>query len=177
VGGNDYYKRQMNDNVMAIYEFKTPEGLINRAYYQVLTTTKRGGFYEQFMGVNGALTISEVSARGDTVEREAHAPSWDEYAKKGWLKPVKEAIKPTTTRNVAVDVRVTAEAGKWPLPIELLKPAHQPHLENFFDAVRGRAKLNCPPEVAYETAVAVLKANDAVVAGRKIEFKPEEFKV
>ena len=31
VGGNDYYKRQMNDNVMAIYEFKTKEGLMNRA--------------------------------------------------------------------------------------------------------------------------------------------------
>ena len=177
MGGMDYYKgREWYDNVMTIYEFNTPEGT-NRAYYQVLTTTKRGGFYEQFMGVNGALTISEVAARGDTVEREAHAPSWDEYAKKGWLKPVKEAIKPTTTRNVAVDVRVTAEAGKWPLPIELLKPAHQPHLENFFDAVRGRGKLNCPGEVAYETAVAVLKANDAVAAGRKLEFKPEEFKV
>ncbi|MBI5687032.1 MAG: Gfo/Idh/MocA family oxidoreductase [Verrucomicrobia bacterium] len=177
MGGADYYKgNEWYDNVMTIYEYHTPEG-INRAYYQVLTTTKRGGFYEQFMGVNGALTISEVAARGDTVEREAHAPSWDEYAKKGWLKPVKEAIKPTTTRNVAVDVRVTAEAGKWPLPIELLKPAHQPHLENFFDAIRGRAKLNCPGEVAYETAVAVLKANDAVAAGRKMEFKHDEFKV
>ena len=71
IGGNDYYKREMNDNVMAMYEFKTKEGLINRAYYQVLTTSSRGGFYEQFMGENGSLTISEIAARGNTVDRKS----------------------------------------------------------------------------------------------------------
>jgi len=54
---------------------------------------------------------------------------------------------------------------------------HQPHLENFFNAVRGKEKLNCPAEVGYETAVTVLKVNEAVEAMRRLEFKPEEFKV
>ncbi len=54
---------------------------------------------------------------------------------------------------------------------------HQPHLENFFDAVRGKAKLNCPVEIGYETAVTVLKVNEAVEAGCKLSFKPEDFKV
>lgn len=54
---------------------------------------------------------------------------------------------------------------------------HQPHLENFFDAVRGKAKLNCPADVGYETTVAVLKVNEAIEAGKKLEFKPEDFKV
>jgi len=31
--------------------------------------------------------------------------------------------------------------------------------------------------VGYETAVTVLKVNEAVEAGCKIEFKPEEFKI
>ena len=57
------------------------------------------------------------------------------------------------------------------------KPYHQPHLENFFDAVRGKAKLTCPAEAGYETAVTVLKVNEAVEAARKLDFKPEEFKV
>ena len=55
------------------------------------------------------------------------------------------------------------------------KPYHQPHLENFFDAIRGKAKLNCPAQIGYETAVMVLKVNEAVAAGRRLEFTPEDF--
>ena len=179
VGGNDYFNRQMNDNVMAIYEFKTHEGLINRAYYQVLTTSSRGGFYEQFMGENGSLTISEIAARGNAAQREVRAdvPKWDTFAKMGLVMPVKSPVKATVTTNAAIDVRVTAEADGWPLPVDLLKPAHMPHLENFFAAVRKGEKLNCPVDLAYESAVAVLAANRSVAERKTITFKPEEFKV
>jgi len=179
VGGNDYFNRQMNDNVMAIYEFKTHEGLINRAYYQVLTTSSRGGFYEQFMGENGSLTISEIAARGNAAQREVRAgvPTWDTFAKMGLVMPVKSPVKATVTTNAAIDVRVTAEADGWPLPVDLLKPAHMPHLENFFAAVRKGEKLNCPVDLAYESAVAVLAANRSVAERKTIYFKPEEFKV
>jgi hypothetical protein len=43
--------------------------------------------------------------------------------------------------------------------------------------VRGREKLNCPAEVGYETAVCVLKVNEAIEAGRRLEFNPAEFAV
>jgi hypothetical protein len=59
--------------------------------------------------------------------------------------------------------------------VQVDKLIHQPHLENFFDAIRGKAKLNCPAEVGYETAVTVLKVNEAAEAGRRLEFKPGEF--
>ena len=52
-----------------------------------------------------------------------------------------------------------------------------PHLENFFDAIRGKCKLNCPAEIGYETAVSVLRANDALEAGRPIELRAEDYKV
>ena len=61
--------------------------------------------------------------------------------------------------------------------MSLRDPYHQPHLQNFFDSVRGKAKLNCPSEVAFETAVAVLKVNEAVEAKSRLAFKPEDFKV
>ena len=51
------------------------------------------------------------------------------------------------------------------------------NLENFFDAIRGKAKLTCPAEIGYETAVTVLKVNEAIAAGKKLEFKPEDFEV
>ncbi|HNX36276.1 MAG TPA: Gfo/Idh/MocA family oxidoreductase [Kiritimatiellia bacterium] len=183
IGGNDYYNRQMNDNVMAMYEFKTQEGLINRAYYQVLTTSSRGGFYEQFMGENGSLTISEIAARGNTVQREVRSngpeeSQWVEFAKQGFVVQPKKAVSREVTSNVAIDARVTAAADGWPLPVDLLKPAHMPHLENFFLAVRRNKPelLNCPADLAYESAVAVLAANRSVAERKTIYFKSEEFK-
>ncbi len=175
-GGLDYYKNwQWYDNVMAIYEFAAPAGAA-RAFYQVQTTTAHGGFYETFMGENGSLVLSEIPQKGNWAMREPHAPEWDSLAKAGLLQSETQPIQRTASKNVFLDVRVTAEAGRWPLPVELAKPAHQPHLENFFSAVRHGTPLTCPAEHAYESCVAVLKANEAVGTRRVLEFRPEQFK-
>lgn len=175
-GGIDYYKnREWYDNVMAIYEFKNDAGTA-RALYQVQTTTKHGGFYETFMGENGSIVMSEVPEKGNWAMREAHAPEWDSLVKEGLLKSEAPSIQKIDTKNIFLDVRVTAEAGQWPFPIELAKPAHQPHLENFFNAIIYGTALNCPAELAYESAVAVLKVNEAVESRRLLKFRTEQFK-
>ena len=175
-GGVDYYKgREWYDNVMVIYEFETAAGRA-RALYQVQTTTKHGGFYETFMGDNGSLVISEVAQRGNWAMREAHAPEWDSLVKEGLLLSEAQVIQKLDTRNIFLDVRVTAEAGRWPIPVDLAKPAHQPHLENFFNAVRSGTPLSCPAELAYESAVAVLSVNEAVRTRSLMRFRPDEFK-
>ncbi len=175
-GGIDYYKNwQWYDNAMTIYEFKTKTGTA-RAFYQVQTTTKHGGFYEVFMGENGSLQISEVPQRGNWAMREAHAPEWDSLAKQGLLKSEAPPIQKVDSKNIFLDVRVTAEAGRWPLPVEMAKPAHQPHLENFFSAIIHGTPLNCPPEIAYESAVGVLKANEVIETRRYYRFQPEHFR-
>lgn len=175
-GGTDYYKNwEWHDNVIAVYEFDTPQGK-SRALYQVQTTTQHGGFYETFMGEDGSLVLSEIPQKGNWAMREPHAPEWDSLAKAGLLQAEAAPIQKTASKNVFLDVRVTAEAGRWPLPIELANPAHQPHLENFFDAARNGTPLNCPAELAFESCIAVLTTNEAVKAHRMVEFKPEEFK-
>jgi len=175
-GGIDYYKnREWYDNVMAIYEFKNDAGTA-RALYQVQTTTKHGGFYETFMGENGSIVMSEVPQKGNWAMREAHAPEWDSLVKEGLLKSEAPSIQKIDTKNIFLDVRVTAEAGQWPFPIELAKPAHEPHLENFFNAIIYGTALNCPAELAYESAVAVLKVNEAVESRRLLRFRTEQFK-
>jgi hypothetical protein len=63
------------------------------------------------------------------------------------------------------------------VPVVLRDPYHQPHLENFFDSIRGKAQLNCPAEVGYETAVAVLKVNEAIDAKQRLSFSAEEFRI
>jgi hypothetical protein len=131
------------------------------------------------MGDQATLVISESATRG-AVYREPTAPPWDKWVKLGYVlepakkeKPAEE--KPKT--GAVLDVRETLAPPAYELAVKMQKLYHQPHLENFFDAIRGKAKLTCPAEIGYETAVTVLKVNDAVEAGRRLDFKPEEFKV
>jgi len=174
-GGTDYYDKQTHewyDNVMAIYEYKTSQGTI-RAFYQTITTNSSQGYFETFMGDEGTLIISESAARG-AVYREASAPEWDKWVKAGYVnEPAKKEEKPET--GAVLDVRETMAPPAYELPVKMEKLYHQPHLENFFDAIRGNVKLNCPAEIGYETTVTVLKVNEAVEAARRLDFKPGEF--
>ena len=174
-GGIDYWKEhEWYDNVMAIYEYETKQGTV-RAFYQTITTNSSQGYYETFMGDEGTLVISEASGRS-SVYREPSVPEWDKWVKLKYLS--ESAKKEEASKSGAVlDVRETVPVAKYDLPVRMDKPYHQPHLENFFDAIRGKAELACPAEVGYETAVTVLKANEAVEAARKLDFKSEDFKV
>ena len=78
---------------------------------------------------------------------------------------------------MVLDVRESVSPDQHRVPVVLRDPYHQPHLQNFFDAVRGKAALHCPAEAGYETAVAVLKVNEAIEAKQRLSFRPEEFKV
>lgn len=173
-GGTDYYDdttHQWYDTVLAIYEYDTPAGKV-RAAYQTLTTNSSEGYFENFLGDLGTLHISEAAGRGG-IYREPAAPDWTKWVNLGYLKAPVEEQKPET--DAVLDVRETLAPPKHDLPVVFNDPYHKPHLENFFNAVRGKAKLNCDAAVGYETAVTVLKVNDAVEAGRRLEFKPSEF--
>jgi len=179
-GGIDYWKgHDWYDNVMAIYEYDVG-GQTVRAFYQTITTNSSQGYFETFMGDEGTLLISEAVGRS-TIYREAWLPAanWEKWVKMGYIKvPPEEEKEEKPAGEGVLDVRETPKPPSYDIPVTMdNKLYHQPHLENFFDAVRGKAKLNCPAEIGYETAVTVLKVNEAVAAGRKLEFKPEEFEV
>ena len=162
----------------AIFEFESAQGPV-RAFYQTLTTNSSQGYFESFMGDEGTLTISEASGRG-SVYREGGVPEdkWQPWASKGYikLKEKKKAADPKPDAAV-MDLRESPTPPEYEIMSTLDKPYHQPHLENFFNAVRGKEKLNCPAEIGYETAVMVLKVNEAVQAGKRLEFKKEDFHV
>ncbi len=177
-GGVDFYDHhEWYDNVMCIFEYDAPEGKA-RAFYQVLTTTSNGGYYETFMGEEGTLVVSENPKKTEVLREPTAKEEWGKYVKSGVLTKFAEKmapIAPVVEDDSMSDSRETPPLDAWGLPVDLTKPYHQPHLENFFDAIRHGAKLNCPPEIGYETAVAVLTVNRAVEEGRKIVFKPEDF--
>ncbi len=177
-GGIDYWKgHEWYDSVMVVYEYETSEGIV-RALYQTITTNSSQGYFETFMGDEGTLLISEASGRGNVYREEWVAEEkWEKWVKKGYVTEVEEEAKPAVAQ-AAANVMESIPAAKYDLPVTMNKPYHQPHLENFFAAIRDKnVKLNCPAEIGYETAATVLKVNEAVEAARKLEFKPEEFKV
>lgn len=174
-GGNDYYKNhEWFDNAMVIYEYDRPEG-VTRAFYQVQTTTSAGGgYFEQFMGVDGTIRMSE-DPNYTAIYREARAPDWDRWIKLHYLATTKgSAAAPDADAPSQVDARETAELISYKLPVILNKPPHQPHLENFFNAVRGQGKLNCPADEAFASEIAIFKATEAVLAKTMVYLKPED---
>jgi len=171
-GGNDYYKgHEWYDNAMVVYEFETPQGTA-RAFYQVQTTTSAGGgYFEMFMGDEGTIKMSEKPSICALYREDRSTKSWDELVGKNYLRatataPVADADK--------VDVRETAPLLQYDIPVSFNKKIHQPHLENFFDSVRGQAKLNCPADEAFRSEYIIHKANEAVAAQKMISITKEE---
>jgi len=189
-GGIDYYAdRECWDTVMAIYDYETPSGMV-RASYQVLTTTGAGeGYFEYFMGTEGSLRMSETP-RITRVYREATAPSWKEWVRVGLVTEA-PAIRtrsprgPLTPSDSIQRRHAVADANPspdHPSPYHLNAflehgRIHQPHLENFFAAIRDGVPLNCPAEIGYETEITVMKVNESIEAERKLTFEPDEFTV
>jgi predicted dehydrogenase len=165
------------DTVMVVYDYDTPNGPV-KAYYQTQTTNGSQGYFENFMGDQGTLLISESEVNyGGLLYRDTNAPAWDPWVQKGYVTaPKVQEAKGEEDAGAVMDVRESVSPDEHRVPIVLRDPYHQPHLQNFFDAVRGKAKLNCPAEIGYESAVSVLKVNEAIEAKNRLSFKPEDFK-
>jgi predicted dehydrogenase len=175
-GGNDYFKnREHFDNVMCIFEYDTPLGGV-RAFYQVLTTTSAGGgFSESFMGTEATIKISEI-ASSSAIYREDSAPSWDALVKRGILKRAPAPPKPAPSAD-AVASYESAPPEVFELPGGFSKPAHQPHLENFFAAIHGKAKLTCDSRHAFESEAPIYWVNPSALSRQPIQFTSEHLSV
>ncbi len=179
-GTHDWY-----DTVMAVYEYDTSQGPVT-AFYQTLSANGNQGYFEKFMGDRGTLVLSERVDRTRLYPEPSDMPAtaWAQCIRNGdltaqpeWMKLVERMSVEELAKTLTVSDSLNA-AGNTPtleLAVELHKPIHQPHLENFFDAIRGKAKLNCPANVGYAAAVTVLKVNEAIEAGRRLDFQPDEF--
>ena len=162
---------------MCIFDYDTPEGEV-RAFYQVLTTTSAGGgFWESFMGTEATIKTAEI-ASVSAIYRESgeHVPSWDGLVAKGYLKLKPAPPKPAPSAD-AVASYESAAPEEFDLPGGFNKPAHQPHLENFFAAVRGKATLNCDARHAFESEAPIFWVNPSALSKEPITFTSEHLSV
>jgi len=177
-GGHGYFKdREHFDNVMCVFDYDTPEGNA-RAFYQVLTTTSAGGgYFESFMGTEGTMEISEREAYTN-IWKESGARNgdlWDQLVTRGFLR--KAAYGVAAGGSDAIESYESAPPDKYALPGVLSKPPHQPHIENFFDAIRGKAELNCDARHAFEAEAPIFWVNPAAAARETIHFTDEHLHV
>ena len=177
MAGLDYYKNhEWYDNAMVVYEYPLPEG-VARAFYQVQTTTSAGGgYFEYFMGDEGSLKMSE-NPKLSTIFREARAPSWDELIRKNYIRAQKAPAMEAPADGAKVDVRETAALAAFEIPVFFNKAIHQPHLENFFNAIRGKCKLNCPADEAFASEYVIFKANEAIAGKKTIDIIATDMEV
>ena len=129
------------------------------------------------MGDQGTLLISESETYGAKLYRDTNAPAWDAWVQQGYITAPKVQEMKEADDTAVLDVRESVSPDEHVVPIVLRDPYHQPHLQNFFDAVRGKATLNCPPEAGYESAVSVLKVNEAIEAKSRLAFTPEDYHI
>ncbi len=171
-GGTDYYESEWYDNAMTIYEYETGPGPV-RGFYQVLNTTSVGGFYEQFMGDEGSLLISDDGKTGQ-IFREVHAKPKDWEAEAETVEAMgREAIELKIGETLTPEGKKDPESQR--LAAQALRDSRELHLENFFTAIRNGTPLTCPAELAYEVCVTVLCANEAIESAQRYDFKPGEF--
>ena len=173
-GGRNYFKdREHFDNVMCVFEYDAPSGGA-RAFYEVLTTTSAGGgYYESFMGTEGTIAISEREAYTNIYREggvpESVAAKWDALVERGYLDKTVAAAAPSGGGD-GIAAYESAAPEKYALPGGLNKPPHQPHVENFFAAVRGEEKLNCDARHALESEAPIYWVNPAAEAKETIRF-------
>ena len=173
-GGRSYFKdREHFDNVMCIFDYDTPQGNA-RVFYQVLTTTSAGcGYYESFMGTDGTIEISEREAYTNIYKESgaSNNATWDELVRRGLLK--KEAVGVAAGGSDAIASYESAPPDVYALPGGLNKPPHQPHIENFFAAIRGEAELSCDARHALESEAPIYWVNPAANSRQVITFTDE----
>jgi|APCry1669193181_1035450.scaffolds.fasta_scaffold19097_3 predicted dehydrogenase len=169
-GGLDYYENHdWYDNAMVVYEYQLAKG-VARASYQVQTTTSAGGgYFEMFMGDEGTIKMSE-DPKLTAIYREDGAKPWDDLIQRNIFLPKND----DAADAAKVDARETAALAKYEMAVSFSKPPHMPHLENFFNAIRGTEKLNCPADEAFRSEYVIHKANEAIAEGKRIILTPEE---
>ena len=130
-----------------------------------------------------ARTFEELFQGVKAIPIEKYVGKFDKFPIKGFslnskltsVPACQKIIKKAMVEAKVADARESKPPQEYGFELNLTKPIHMPHLENFFNAIRGKEKLNCDGEHAFEAEAAVYKVNEAVEAKKMLYFKDEDF--
>ena len=118
-----------------------------------------------------AMRPDILSGYGNTM---ASCLAWNDLVRRGFLI---EKDPPRASNGRVIESRPSRPLRDYELPGDLNKPPHQPHLENFFAAVRGEATLNCDARCAFASEAPVHWVNPSALSHQPIVFANEHLDV
>ncbi len=178
VGDIQYWKdgRDVWDNVQVIYEYSNGVKMT----YQSLTTNQFDGFQEQFMGDKGTLV---TTIGGDNLDKgllyrepKAETLDWEKYTEKekgadgktGIILNASATKKLNTGAKIGQETLSTSGDNKDGYDLEFY---------NWAASIREGKKVFCGPEEALKTAVAIIKANEAIQRQTRVVIPEELYKL
>jgi predicted dehydrogenase len=183
--GRDFYKhREMFDNMMCVFQYDTPHGAV-RAFHQSLGTMNDPEIrYEKFIGQDATLRILGAGERAEIRNRTSNDDSGLKLArleKRGVIRRSQKTPCYLQQENVDSEMGVLSHETTPPIPYELPgkapRPALEAHLMNFFEAIHGRAKLNCDARSAFQSEAAIYWLHAAAESGETLRFTPDQLAV
>ncbi len=176
IGGINYWKdgRTVFDNVEVIFEY--PSGV--KLNYTSLTTNQYDGFYEQFMGKDGTLIVSQQTGgqyfREPTAEAEAwmKGPANKETGARGQagLK-----LDPEATKKLGV---TGTKVGQKEIKGDVSgKDDYLLEMEDFFASIRTGAPVLCDWRDGLRACVAAVRANEAMTKKARIAIPASDYAI
>ena len=174
MGGLDYYDfGDCLDNVSVLLTYPFPQGAVRGTCRVWMTTSGAGTLpFEHVYGTNGSIqtSLSESSFR---LYAEPGFAKWNEFIRRGDLK--KENVAREDEDPNLISVRETGNVVPYLLPIVRPVSVVRLHLENFVDAIGGRATLHCSGKDAFAAHVIAWKVAEAAEKGHPVDLTEEMF--
>jgi predicted dehydrogenase len=183
--GRDFFKqREQFDNLMCIFQYDMPHGTV-RAFHQSLTTMNDPEIrYEKFIGPDATLRIAgagEFTEIRNKTSADESGYNLAQLAKRNIIRPSVGIPCYLRQENVDTEMGVLSHESTPPIPYELPGRAPRPpleaHLMNFFDAIHGRAELNCDARTAFASEAAMYWLHAAGESRGTHRFTPEQIGV
>jgi predicted dehydrogenase len=157
--------RKVPDTATCVLEF----GAV-RATFRATLASSFGGAYTAFQGSDSSLLMKEN--RGWLIkEADSELLGWEVYARK-------ETVHDETGIAMVAGATKLLEAGKEPGAEGPLEPEQPPLVlafESFARSIRQKSPSVCGPADGYAATVTALKANEAVLANRRIDLAPTDY--
>lgn len=183
--GRDFFKQHETfDNLMCAFQYDTPHGVV-RAFHQSLSSMNDPEIrFEKFIGPDATIRILGAGERTEIRNKTSGDDSGrklEELEERGVILRSNKLPCYLQQENNDSEMGILSHESTPPIAYELPgkapRPALEAHLRNFFDAIHGRAQLNCDARTAFQSEAAIYWLNAAAESGETLRFTPEQLGV
>ncbi len=178
IGGIDTWKdgREVYDNIQCIFVY--PNGL--KLQFQAITTNQFDSFYEQFMGTDRTLILTTGGGQLYHEPGNIKPVSWEDQARKARSGQISLILNPLASPSPDLAPRALDGCMGPPVgPKKRRDPfyAYGLAIDSFFNCIRTGTQPACNSQVAMDTAVACIRADEAMEKGTLIQIPASDYEI